>query len=133
MPKKQTKTQLKKKLWKEIRAYIRRRDNSTCWLCHQHIVGSNLHTSHILPKGEYPGYEFEDWNLKALCMTCHLRRWHRNPLVVASNFFQMYPEKYREAIRKSKEYKKNPVKYSTQDIMDLYKLYLDKNSQDTTY
>lgn len=36
--------------------------------------------SHIYPKGRYRLMEYEPDNLKALCYSCHLGWWHKNPI-----------------------------------------------------
>ena len=100
-------TKLKKELWKILAAYIKKRDNYTCWLCDTRVIGSSLHCSHILPKGstQYPRYEFEEWNLKSLCLGCHMNYWHKNPIEAAEQFKRMYPNKYSEVLKRASEYK----------------------------
>lgn len=97
-----------------------------CWLCGKKSVGSGSHCSHILPKGIYPRYEFEEWNLKTLCMHCHLDVWHKDPLMVALNFKKKYPAKYLECVDKAKKY--DLVKpYTKEDYMKKYQEYIGKN------
>lgn len=122
-----TKTKLKKLLWIEIRSFIKRRDKHICLLCKKTTLGSNAHGSHILPKSLYPGYEFEEWNLKTLCMHCHLGIFHKDPLMVSIDFEKKHPEKYKKAVSMAKKYNKS-IKYSEKDLVAKYKYYIEKNS-----
>ena len=38
-----------------------------------------LQAAHIEPKGRFPALRFEPENAVALCVGCHLFRWHRSP------------------------------------------------------
>lgn len=40
----------------------------------------NFQASHIYPKGRYKKLEFDPDNIKALCFSCHLGWWHKNPI-----------------------------------------------------
>jgi len=125
-----TKTALKNKLWKQIAIYIKNRDGHICQLCGKKCYKSDCHCSHILPKSSiaYPGYEFEEWNLKCLCSTDHLRFWHKNPLEAAIKFQEMYPDRYRMVLEKAKAYKAEKKSYSVADLMEKYQHYLKLNS-----
>lgn len=125
MAKKMTKKLLKRKLWKEISFAIKKRDAYKCWLCGKAVDGSDAHCSHILPKGAYPRYEFEEWNLKTLCYHCHIGKWHKDPIMVAREFKRLHPKSYTNAVIKARNY---PTKsLTTTYLMDLYKKYLKQN------
>lgn len=111
-----TKTAIKKKLSKVLATLVKREENHTCQLCgREHLSGNNAHASHILPKGEYPAYEFKRWNLKTLCLRCHLGRWHKNPLVVAKEFEKRWPEKYKLALLKARKHENQGLKVPPKD------------------
>ena len=95
---KPTKTKLKKKLWPLVAISVKMRDNFTCVRCGKKGSGSSIHASHILPKGEYPKFEFEEWNLKCLCMYCHLQWWHKNPLEAYQWFVKKFPKRYQKIL-----------------------------------
>ena len=42
--------------------------------------GTNLHASHIYPRGKHPRMQFITDNVKILCMGCHLYWWHKHPV-----------------------------------------------------
>ena len=64
------------KLHKLVREYVILRDK-VCLRCGK---GSNLHASHIYPRGKYPRMQFNTDNVKALCLGCHLYWWHKHPI-----------------------------------------------------
>ena len=66
----------KVKLSKLVREYVIKRDK-VCLKCGK---GSNLHASHIYPRGKYPKMQFDTKNVKALCLGCHLYWWHKHPI-----------------------------------------------------
>ena len=100
MPKKAwSKTKLNKELWSMVSNWIKNRDGNQCWRCKKiHENKSAIHCSHILPKGEYPNYALMSWNLKTLCMHCHLHWWHKNPLEASAWLQQKYPEQYKKSM-----------------------------------
>lgn len=53
------------------------RDGEKCLKC---TKTNALQMSHIYPKGHYRRMEFDPYNLKLLCVGCHLYWWHRNPM-----------------------------------------------------
>ena len=118
---------LRRKLWEQIRLFIKNRDSNKCWLCSTTVVGSNAHCSHILPKGLYSRYEYEEWNLKTLCMHCHKHRWHKDPLNIAIEFREKYPAKFVEARKMTSEYEK-AAKLTPEVLMAKYLFYTQKNS-----
>jgi 5-methylcytosine-specific restriction endonuclease McrA len=105
MPKKRKIKNIKQDLWKLVAKSVKERDGYTCLLCGTKGHGSEIHCSHILPKGLYPRWEFEEWNLKALCMKDHLQFWHKSPLEAAEAFKEKCPDKYKFAMTKQKTYK----------------------------
>ena len=122
--KKFTITKLKDQLWKVVATTIKKRDNYTCWHCHKKITNpSALHCSHILPKGEYPNYKFCSWNLKTLCMHCHLQWWHKNPIEASHWLETEYPEVFAKAVLMIEDYPNAPKK--TADELLALKLKLE--------
>jgi 5-methylcytosine-specific restriction endonuclease McrA len=123
MPTKKPKLRvLKKKLWKLVSISVKMRDNFTCARCGKKDSGSLIHASHILPKGQYHNYEFEEWNLKCLCMKCHLQWWHKNPLEACGWFEKKFPKRYNEVMLKAKQYSK-VGKYTSSEIQKRIKQY----------
>jgi len=114
---------LKNKIWKEIRALVKERDDYRCFRCGKKVSGSTAHCSHILPKGEFPGYQFELWNLKTACHNHHLQWWHKSILSAADFFRRTYPNRYAFIMKKEKEYKRNNIK--TPSRAALTQLYAD--------
>lgn len=123
--KKFTRTKLKKQLWKVVSSKIKERDHQTCWHCGKRMDNpSALHCSHILPKGEYPNYEYSSWNLKTLCMHCHLHWWHKNPIAASLWLQKEHLEVYDKAILMMEKYDES-VKRSDEELLEL-KLKLEK-------
>lgn len=122
MPKKKkwTKTKLNKELWILVANWIKKRDGYTCWRCKKtYDNNSAIHCSHIMPKGEYPKYELKSWNLKTLCMHCHLQWWHKNPVEAYLWLEKEYPEKLAYALKMVTEYDKAPS-MTYEEKMTLY-------------
>ena len=67
----------RKKLNGLLRELVSLRDGERCLKCGKR---SQLHMSHIYPKGRYRCMEFNPDNLKLLCVGCHLFWWHKNPI-----------------------------------------------------
>ena len=122
MPKKRKIKNINQDLWKLVAKSVKERDGYTCLLCGTKGHGSEIHCSHILPKGLYPRWEFEEWNLKSLCMKCHLNFWHKSPLEAAKDFKEKHPEKYWTAMNKRKEYK-DRKQYTRTDLETKIKEY----------
>ena len=117
--KKLTVTKIKSQLWKLVSAYIKNRDNHTCWHCGKKMDNpSGLHCSHILPKGQYPNYEFCSWNLKTLCMHCHLQWWHKNPLMASKWLYKHYKTIYSKAMEMEESYSTYP-KSTPEELLKL--------------
>ncbi len=70
-----TKSQ-RNKLHSLLREFILLRDKC-CLRCGK---SSNLHASHIYPRGKHPRMQFLTDNVKALCIGCHLYWWHKHPV-----------------------------------------------------
>ena len=66
----------KKKLHSLVRQIVIARDK-VCLRCKK---STNLHASHIYPRGKYPKMQFDPLNVKALCLGCHLYWWHKHPI-----------------------------------------------------
>lgn len=116
---------IKEQLWKLVARSVKERDNYTCQLCGLVGTGSEIHGSHILPKGLYPRYEFDERNIKALCYHCHIARWHKDPLHIALEFKKKHPKKYKLAFKMAKEYPKQK-KYTREQLLDLIEMYKKK-------
>jgi hypothetical protein len=121
MPKKGwTTTKLNNELWLLVANWIKKRDGNQCWHCKKvYDNKSAIHCSHILPKGEYPNYAFQSWNLKTLCMHCHLQWWHKNPIAATIWFQSEYPVQHAKAVEMMGLYKSSQ-KMSPEDKMKLY-------------
>lgn len=60
---------------------VRERDNNTCQTCgyfNEEFSGSAVDVDHILPKSQYPDYEFDTDNMVVLCPNCHRIKTLRN-------------------------------------------------------
>ncbi len=112
----------KEELWNVCRAYIKRRDNSTCQYCLIEVEGSNCHTSHVIPKSQGNALRYDDQNLKILCYHHHINWWHKNPLEAAAWFKEKFPERDKYL----HENKNKIVKHRISDIQDMIDEYQDK-------
>ena len=117
-----TKTKLNKELWTLVANYIKKRDSNRCWHCKKvYNNKSAIHCSHILPKAEYPKYKYQSWNLKTLCMHCHLHWWHKSPLIAAKWLQDEYPDQYRKAMKMAEpEVYEKQHKQTYEEKMKLY-------------
>lgn len=72
-PKKQSVSQLKKKLWTIFSLYIRTRDKFTCFTCGRVGESSGIHAGHFVPKsvGGIDLY-FDEDNVHAQCYNCNI-------------------------------------------------------------
>lgn len=58
--------------WQRMRNSIMRRDRYMCQLCkNDHVMTQAAHVHHILPREQFPEYEFAPWNLISLCQQHH--------------------------------------------------------------
>lgn len=92
---------------------VMHRDNRTCVKCGKKDL--QLNTSHVVGRTLL----HLRWNLNnvmCLCFYCHLRWWHEKPLEAADWFRETFPErnKYLE------EHKIGVIKYTTQELEDMY-------------
>ena len=71
--KKQSISQLKKKLWKEFSLFIRQRDKFTCFTCGRKGEGGGMHAGHFISKsvGGIALY-FHEENVHAQCYNCNI-------------------------------------------------------------
>lgn len=60
-----------------LHEYLRLRDGERCLRCGK---TDRLQLSHIYSKGKYRKMEFEEDNVKLLCVGCHLYWWHKSPI-----------------------------------------------------
>ena len=66
------------KRWQMLRQSILRRDGYMCQECKRygkHIEGQHVH--HILPREDFPQYQYSTWNLTTLCTNCHNKMHNR--------------------------------------------------------
>ena len=62
----------KSKRWKVKQGRCLRKAGYACQECARYGKRADANTAHhVYPAEEYPGYAWEDWNLIALCATCH--------------------------------------------------------------
>lgn len=71
--KKQSISNLKKKLWKFFSEYIKKRDNYTCITCGRYAKGQGMHSGHYIPRsiGGIALY-FDERNVNAQCYHCNI-------------------------------------------------------------
>lgn len=75
---------------------VRLRDGERCRRCGN---TERLQLSHIYPKGRYRSMEFEPWNVKLLCVGCHLYWWHKNPIEAHEWLKSVWPSKELERLK----------------------------------
>jgi len=99
-------TQLKNRLDKLVKDFVKKRDNYTCQHCGKQLEPSNCHGSHVVPVSGGNQFRFDPINIKTLCWHCHLSWWHKNP-VEASNWFKnKFPDRYEYLFGKPRQTKK---------------------------
>lgn len=69
---------------------VRLRDRERCLRCG---TTERLQLSHIYPKGKHRSMEFDPWNVKLLCVRCHLYWWHKHPMEAAEWIKTVRPPK----------------------------------------
>ncbi len=94
--KRKVKTPLQKmhdKCWAMAKKVIAIRDYYKCQHCFKRAVGTNGHTSHVLPKSTHGAIKYNLMNLKLLCYHCHINWWHKNPIESGKWFRETYPDR----------------------------------------
>jgi 5-methylcytosine-specific restriction endonuclease McrA len=81
---------VKKRINALLHELVRLRDRESCRRCG---TTERLQLSHIYPKGRYRSMEFDPWNVKLLCVGCHLYWWHKNPIEAWEWLKTVWPEK----------------------------------------
>lgn len=94
MPRKRTKTKIKKDIEKIVKTFVRNRDNNTCQKCGKQVFGSNCHVSHVKSVGAYPNLQFDPLNMKVLCYRCHIFWWHKEPTEAGQWFEERFPDRF---------------------------------------
>jgi len=84
---------LRKKLKDTIREYVRLRDEDTCQMCGAVVYGSNSHPSHVKPVSTHSHLQYDENNIKILCMSCH-RNWHLDPTKSTKWFKMRFPVRF---------------------------------------
>jgi hypothetical protein len=79
------------------------RDNYTCQKCWK---TKDIHWSHIINEARDHRLACDPYNIKALCYTCHLQRWHKNPLEASDWFEEKRPWRREILQQRSIEYSK---------------------------
>lgn len=60
-----------------LRKIVIARDRELCYRCGKRY---DLQMSHIYSVGAHKKMEYDEDNLKLLCVRCHLYWWHKNPI-----------------------------------------------------
>lgn len=55
--------------------------------------------SHIYPKGRYRKLEFDSQNIIALCYSCHIHFWHKNPIEAHDWLKQTLPKDWLDKLK----------------------------------
>jgi len=76
--------------------------------------------SHIYPKGRYRSMEFDPDNVKALCYSCHLHWWHKNPIEAKEWLDTVMPKKRLERLKLASQTRGGRFDYK------LHKLFLEQ-------
>lgn len=53
-----------------LRKRVLTRDNNHCRKCFKKLVRAHMH--HVYPWKEFPQYRYDEWNVVALCPSCHM-------------------------------------------------------------
>lgn len=131
MKKRKKKTELQKvkeKLWKVICQYIKLRDYNICQMCSRSVMGSNAHTSHVIPKSQGNILRYDETNLKLLCYHCHINIWHKNPVESGGWFKNKFPKRWEYIIKKKETY----CKFGIPDYIEMIRKYEQKVKELTT-
>lgn len=117
--KKWTTAKFKKEFWKVFTAYIKVRDNNTCFTCGKQVEGGDSHGGHFIPKaaGGLALYFNED-NVHCQCAGCNL--------FLQGNQY-VYGEKLgKEKVKELYQLKNVIVKYSKRDYLQMIEDYKQK-------
>lgn len=108
--------QLKKDLWKVFSAYIRKRDNYTCFTCGRKGEGGGIHAGHFVSKsvGGLSLYFHED-NVHAQCYHCNIN--------LGGNQWEYGQRLGKKKVDELLKLKQQTVKWTQQDYLDKIKQY----------
>jgi 5-methylcytosine-specific restriction endonuclease McrA len=87
---------------KTLREIIVKRDKSTCQWCMKKLEGRNCHMSHVYSKGAHPELRHDHFNVKILCYRCHIKKWHKDPIIALEWFKGKFPDRYLYLTRRIK-------------------------------
>lgn len=107
-----------------LRQLVVLRDKERCLKCHK---TDRLQMSHIYPKGHYRKLEYDENNLKLLCVGCHLYWWHRNPIEAQRWLQSVLPRERLEYL-----HTRSLVNDKTPFDFNLIKLYLERQIKKLT-
>lgn len=109
---------LKAKLWQVFSAYIKARDNYTCYTCGRRGVGGGIHAGHFVPKsvGGLALY-FDERNVHAQCFNCNIN--------LSGNQY-LYGKKLGKKAEELYKLKGQITKWSDQDYEEKIKYYEHK-------
>jgi len=89
------KWKIKKRLEKEVKQYVKERDNYTCQHCWKEWLSwHNCHASHVIPVSADGRLAFNPRNLKVLCYHCHMNWWHKNPVEAWQRYRDTFQENW---------------------------------------
>jgi hypothetical protein len=64
---------LKKKLWKLVSEYIRKRDKNICFTCGRYADGSGFHAGHYIPSSICGSFlRYNEKNINGQCFRCNI-------------------------------------------------------------
>ena len=102
--KKQTITQIQKKLWDECKRLIKQKYGNTCYTCGKmNLEGSNRHTGHFIPSsvcGAYLRYDLR--NLRPQCYTCNIHHGG-NGAIYYKNMVEREGQEYVDQLFRDKQ------------------------------
>lgn len=131
LPQQWTLSRAKKEAWNAFSAYIKHRDNYTCFTCGRKGKGSGLHTGHFYPK-KIGGVllRFNELNCHAQCYTCN-RHFDGMGMLYSLNHRKKYgshsDQLLLQKVPESKQFKANRMWYV--QLAEWYRQRLDDAQQ----
>ena len=114
----------KKEIKRLLRELVVARDGEKCLRCGR---TDTLQMSHIYSVGQEKKLEYDEDNLKLLCLRCHLYWWHKEPLEASEWIKKVIPKERLQRLHLRKiSNAKNPMDYK------LLKLYLENKIKEYT-
>lgn len=109
---------LKRKLWKLVSAYIRRRETNDCFSCKKGgLEGSGWHAGHLFPAGSHNIIRFEPKNIHSQCFRCNINL-RGNGAAYASAFIERYGIDEFNRLSALSRIQKKWLAYELQDLID---------------